>query len=435
MIDKIRSKDFTICVVGLGYVGLHLFMAFARNGFRVIGYDIDQNKIENLRKGRDITREYSDEEVREILEKNVEFTSEPTSIGKADTVHMCVPTLLKNRSEPDLGHIESASRTIGRNLMKGSIVVNESSVYPGATEEVIKPILEKESGLVCGRDFMLGYSPERVNPGDKDHDLGKVVKVISGMDDETMNILAELYGNIVPAGVFRAKSIKTAEMSKLMENIQRDLNISMMNEFSIICRKMGISIGDVIDAAKTKWNFCEYMPGLVGGYCVPVNPIYLLHKSRELGYDPKVIAAGRELNDSMPDYLFEMIEEGLGGSVRGRKVLIMGLGFKKNIKDPRESPSKRLIERLAEEGAELFCYDPMLSREAVKREFGIEPIVNLEGLSGIECIAVLVGHDAFKEILPEKLEAISGDKPLLIDVQSVFEIDKFNKSKILYYKL
>jgi len=329
-------------------------------------------------------------------------------------------------------YIESASRTVGENMKKGATVVLESSVYPGTTEDVMKPILEETSKMVCGRDFYLGYSPERSSPGIKEHNLKTIVKVVSGMDKETTNVLAELYSNVADAGVFKAMNIKTAETAKLIENIQRDLNIAMVNELSIICRKLDIDTRDVVEAAGSKFNFYKYYPGLVGGYCVPINPLYLSYKAKKLGYNSKVITAGREVNDSMPKYLADLIAEKLG---KGGKVLIMGLSFKKNVKDPRESPARFLINELKGKGIEVFCYDPLLRKEDVLNEFGIEQLDDIKGLSGIDAVLLLIGHDIFKNITIKDLKSISKEKPIMIDVQSFYNSREVSEAGFEYIRL
>lgn len=433
MIDRIKSRDVTICVVGLGFVGLPLALEFGKKGFNTIGFDVNKNKIENLNKGVDLSREFEDYELQQILkESDIKLTSNDTEIRDADFIHICVSTLLNSSGEPDLSHIEKASVFIGKNLKKGTTVVLESSAYPGTTEEVIKPILEKESKMVCGRDFKIGYSPERSSPGIKEHNLKTIVKVVSGMDSETTDILAELYSNVAEAGVFKTNNIKVAETAKLMENIQRDLNIAMVNELSIICRKLGIDTRDVIEAAGSKFNFYKYYPGLVGGYCVSVNPVYLSYKAKELGYTPKVITAGRELNDSMPEYVANLVTEKLG---ERDKVLIMGLSFKKDVKDPRESPARFLISELKRKGIDVFCYDPLLKKEDALKEFGVELLDDFKKLSYIDCIVILIGHDIFKGISIKDLKSISSDKPIMIDVQSFFNSQEAQEMDFEYIRL
>ena len=287
-------KDKTVCIAGLGYVGLPLALAFSRH-LKTIGFDVDAGKIRELFQAND--------------NQNIAFTDDPKEIGNADFIIIAVPTPVTKSKDPDLSHIESAARTIGKNLKRGATVVLESTVYPGVTEEILKPILEHESGLICGTDFKVGYSPERINPGDDEHSLERITKIVSGMDRETTEALSSLYGMITT--VYEARDIRTAEAAKVIENIQRDLNIALMNELSLIFAKMGLSTSDVLEAAGTKWNFHRYSPGLVGGHCIPVDPYYLVHKAEELGYHPQVILAGRAINDSMPAHVAGMMIRGL----------------------------------------------------------------------------------------------------------------------------
>ena len=345
-------KHKTICIVGLGYVGLPLAETFS-NHLKTIGFDIDQEKVKRLSESNN--------------EDNIEFTSDPSKIKQADFVLIAVPTPVTKFKEPDLSFVKSAAKTVGKNLKKGAIVVLESTVYPGVTEEIVKPILEEASGLKCGADFKIGYSPERINPGDDEHTLNKITKVVAGMDEETTEILADLYGLIT--NVYKAKDIKTAEAAKVIENIQRDLNIALMNELAIIFHKMGLDTKAVLEAASTKWNFHRYSPGLVGGHCIPVDPYYLVYKAKELGYHPQVILAGRAINDYMPKHVAEMAIKGLnevGKVIKGSKVLIMGLTYKENVPDTRESPVREMVKELKEFGIEVYGYDPLLSREKLE---------------------------------------------------------------------
>ena len=327
--EKQIKNEAVVCVVGLGYVGQPLAEAFSNN-LRVIGFDVDENKIRKL---------------NENNSSNIIYTADPSSIERADFVIITVPTPVTKSKEPDLSYVKSAAKTVGKNLKKGAIVVLESTVYPGVTEEIVKPILEEASGLKCGEDFKIGYSPERINPGDDEHTLNKITKVVAGMDEETTKILAELYGLITT--VYRAKDIRTAEAAKVIENIQRDLNIALMNELAIIFHRMGLDTKAVLEAASTKWNFHRYSPGLVGGHCIPVDPYYLVYKAKELGYHPQVILAGRAINDYMPKHVAEMAIKGLnevGKVIKGSKVLIMGLIYKENVPDTRESPVREIVK-------------------------------------------------------------------------------------------
>ena len=344
--------DEIVCIVGLGYVGLPLAKAFSRH-LKVIGYDVDEEKVKELN--------------GENKDENLRFTMDESKIGEADFVLIAVPTPVTKFKEPDLSFVKSAAKTVGKNLKKGAIVVLESTVYPGVTEEVVKPILEEASGLKCGADFKIGYSSERINPGDDEHTLNKITKVVAGMDEETTEILAELYGLITT--VYRAKDIRTAEAAKVIENIQRDLNIALMNELAIIFHKMGLDTKAVLEAASTKWNFHRYSPGLVGGHCIPVDPYYLVYKAKELGYHPQVILAGRAINDYMPKHVAEMAIKGLnevGKVIKGSKVLIMGLTYKENVPDTRESPVREMVKELKEFGIEVYGCDPLLSREKLE---------------------------------------------------------------------
>ena len=335
-----------VWIVGLGYVGLPLAKAFSRH-FRVTGYDVDEEKVKELN--------------GENEEENLRFTMDESKIREADFVLIAVPTPVTKSKEPDLSFVKSATKTVGKNLKKGAIVVLESTVYPGVTEEIVKPILEEESGMKCGIDFKMGYSPERINPGDEEHALNKITKVVAGMDEETAEIVTELYKNIA-SDVFRAKDIRTAEAAKVIENIQRDLNIALMNELSLIFDRMGLDTKAVLEAAGTKWNFHRYEPGLVGGHCIPVDPYYLVYKATELGYHPQVILAGRAINDSMPKHVALTAIKGLnevGKVIKGSKVLIMGLTYKENVPDTRESPMREMVRELKEFGVDIYGFDPL----------------------------------------------------------------------------
>jgi UDP-N-acetyl-D-galactosamine dehydrogenase len=409
-----------VCIIGLGYVGLPLAEAFA-GSFQVTGYDTDIKKIKTLKENN--------------RQKNLLFTSKAEDISKADFIIICVPTPVTKSKDPDLSYVESAAATAGKHLKKGSTVILESTVYPGVTEEIVKPILEKESGLKCGIDFKIGYSPERVNPGDNQHTLNAITKVVSGMDKETTESIAGLYGKIA-RDVFRAKDIKTAEAAKVIENTQRDLNIALMNELTIIFKKMGLSTSDVLDAAVTKWNFIRFSPGLVGGHCIPVDPYYLVYKARELGYHAQVIPAGRATNDSMAKYIAEMTIKSLNGMdkvIKGSRVLVMGLTYKENVPDIRETPVREIIDELKEFGVEITGYDPLLGN--VAKEFGIKAVKSLKGLNGIDGIILAVAHDAFKTISVNNLKEIVNANPVLIDVRGLFNPAAARKAGFYYWSL
>lgn len=416
MVSKINKEENVVCLVGLGYVGLPLAEMFAQH-FKVIGFDIDEEKIKRL------SSENSD----------LEFTSDPLKIKLSDFVIITVPTPVTRSKEPDLSFIKSAARIVGQNLKEGAVVVLESTVYPGVTEEIVGPILEKESGLIIGRDFKIGYSPERVNPGDKDHTIDKITKIVSGMDEETVNALAELYGSITT--VYKCCDIRTAEAAKVIENVQRDLNIALMNEFALIFYKMGLDTNAVLDAASTKWNFHRYSPGLVGGHCIPVDPYYLVYMAKELGYHPQVILSGRSTNDCMPMHVVNLTIKALnevGRVINGSKVLIMGLTFKENVEDTRESPVKGIIEGLNGFRCDLYGYDPLLSAEEIA-DFGVKVVHNLGDVK-VDCVVITVAHDAFKKIGLDELKAFMEERPILIDVRGLFR-EEAEKSDLVYRSL
>ncbi len=416
----------TVCVLGLGYVGLPLAKAFSKH-IGVIGFDIDEAKIKDLNHGN--------------REEHVKFTANPSELKHADFVLICVPTPVAKSKEPDLKYVKSAVEIVGRNLKKGAIVVLESTVYPGVTEELVAPILEHESGLKCGVDFKIGYSPERINPGDEAHALEKITKIVAGMDEATTEILAELYGLITT--VYKAKDIKTAEAAKVIENIQRDLNIALMNELTLIFHKMGLDTKSVLEAAGTKWNFHRYSPGLVGGHCIPVDPYYLVYKAKELGYHPQVILAGRAINDYMPKHVAEMAIKGLnevGKVIKGSKVLIMGLTYKENVSDTRESPVKEMVKELKEFGIDVYGYDPLLSKEEIKN-FGVKTL-DFSFSTGflfpkkkkcvkMDCVIMAVAHNEFKKMELGDLARRMNDEPVLIDVKGMFNE---NDVKDFYYR-
>jgi len=411
-------KSAVVCIVGLGYVGLPLAKAFSKN-LKVIGFDTDDQKIKQLSQRGSAT---------------LTFTTDSKQIGKADFIIITVPTPVTKSKEPDLSHIIGAARIISQNMKKGSIVILESTVYPGVTEDIVKSLLE-EPGLKCGDDFRLAYSPERINPGDKEHTIDKIAKIVAGMDEKTTEIVAELYRQVTP-NIFKVKDIKTAEAAKVIENVQRDLNIALMNELSLIFEKMGLSTKDVLDAAATKWNFHRYSPGLVGGHCIPVDPYYLVYKAKALGYDPQVILAGRAINDYMPKHVAGVAVKALnnvGKVIKGSRVLIMGLTYKENVADIRETPAKDMIEGLRQYGVETLGYDPQLDN--IEEEFKIEAVLDFEEAPKVDCIIVAVAHDDFQKITLDKLRSIMNDKPILIDVNGLFSREEAVKRGFYYTSL
>jgi UDP-N-acetyl-D-glucosamine/UDP-N-acetyl-D-galactosamine dehydrogenase len=423
---KDRVDKATVCIVGLGYVGLPLVEAFAKK-LKVIGYDINARRVAELSHKFNVS--------------GITFTSDPVKIHQSDFTIICVPTPVTKMKEPDLSLVESAAATVGRNLKRRSVVILESTVYPGVTEEIVGPILERESGLKCGRDFKIAYAPERVNPGDTKHTIDKITKVVSGMDAQTRDLVAELYGRIIP-DIFLARDIQTAEAAKVIENIQRDLNIALMNELSLIFEKLHLDTKDVLDAASTKWNFHRYAPGLVGGHCIPVDPYYLVRRARELGYHSQVISAGRAINDSMAKHVAEMTVRALnevGKVIKGSKVLIIGLTYKENVADTRETPQKHVIEELKEYGIEPVGYDPLLDITEAEKEFGVKMLPSLKPDIKFDGIILAVAHDVFKDDLRgvtlKGLAGVMNRRPVLIDIRRFFDGSEAMKKGFFYRTL
>lgn len=398
-----------VAVVGLGYVGLPLALEFGRTALApVIGFDVKQKRIDELNQGIDSTGELSPEEIKN---SRLQYTTDPQALRGADFIIVAVPTPIDEAKVPDLKYVTSASKLVGQNLWRGSIVVFESTVYPGVTEDVCVPIIEKESGLRCGRDWKIAYSPERINPGDKEHSIDKITKVVSGMDEETLNTVAEVYGLVCKGGVHRATSVKVAEAAKVIENIQRDLNIALINELTIIFRKMGISVYDVLAAAGTKWNFHKYSPGLVGGHCIGVDPYYLTYKAEEIGYHPQVILAGRRVNDGMACYVTQQcIREILQmGKVKSTpRVAIFGLTFKENVSDQRNSKSADVIKEFKRYGFEVFAHDPFVTPEDAQKYFNATGFSSVENMPTVDAALFLLTHDTFYNIsIPTLLSRIT----------------------------
>lgn len=424
-----------ICVVGLGYVGLPLALAFSKH-FRVIGYDKKASRIDELLAGVDTTGEVKKEE---LLKHSVEFTSDEGRISEARFIVVAVPTPVDKLKNPDLSFLKEASKTVGRHLSKGSVVVYESTVYPGATEEVCVPILEKESGLKWKRDFFVGYSPERVNPGDKEHTIEKIVKVVAGDTESTLELIASVYGKVIEAGVYRAPDIRTAEAAKVIENVQRDINIALMNELSVIFHKLGIDTKEVLKAASTKWNFLKFEPGLVGGHCIPVDPYYLAHKSLEAGHVPELILAGRRINENMPYYVAYQTLKLLiksGKRVNSAKVLLMGITFKENVADIRNSKVYELYKELKEFGVEVYVYDPVANQKEVKEEYGIDLLKDLKAHAPYDCILLAVKHSIFLEGFDLSFyKAIMTEPYILVDIKGIYEKDTAIKEGFVYWRL
>ena len=423
-------ENVKVCVVGLGYVGLPLAVAFAEKGFNVIGFDLNQEKINKYLQGIDPTNEVGNEKIRNI--KNLEFTFDEKKISEANFIIVAVPTPVLENKSPDFRPLIGASTIIGRNMKKGSIVVYESTVYPGATEEVCLPILEKESGMKCGIDFKIGYSPERVNPADKVNTLTKIKKITSGMDRDSSDKIAEVYSSIIEAGIHRASSIKVAEAAKVIENSQRDINIAFINELAMIFDRIGIDTLEVLEAAGTKWNFLSYRPGLVGGHCIGVDPYYLADKANELGYHAQVILAGRRINDGMAKFVAEKtIKKLINANIRvkGADILVMGLTFKENCPDLRNSKVNDIILELKEYGVNVHVVDSMADKLEAKKEYGIE-LEEPKNIKNMDAIIIAVGHKEYRDMDIKDLHKYYNgvySKPLLIDVKSIFNKEEAEK--------
>lgn len=409
-----------VAVIGLGYVGLPLVVEFGKH-FRTVGFDITQSKVESCRKGLDPSRELSKSEMDES--PHAVYTADASLLAEADIIVVAVPTPVDNAHIPDFRPLISASASVGRHMKPGAVVVYESTVYPGATEEVCIPVLERESGLTWKKDFFVGYSPERINPGDKEHTLTKILKIVSGDTPETLDKVASLYEAIIVPGVHRASSIKAAEAAKVIENTQRDLNISLMNELSIIFDKLGIDTKEVLEAAGTKWNFLKFEPGLVGGHCIGVDPYYLTHKAEMLGYNPQVILAGRRINDGMGKFIAEQTIKHMiaaGSYVKGARVSVLGLTFKENCGDLRNSKVIDIINELKSYGVEVFVTDPRAEREEAMHEYGVT-LLKWSDLPRSDAIVAAVAHREFAELTMEDVGKKLVKGGAFIDVKAAFD--------------
>lgn len=430
--SQIEKNDLVIVSVGLGYVGLPLALEFSKAGVKVVGFDVKEKRINELKQNIDESNELTTEQ---LAQGSIEFTTDPASIGQGNFVIVAIPTPVDEENKPDLSLIEKASVTVGQNLAKGAIVVYESTVYPGVTEDICVPIIEAESGLKCGQDFFIGYSPERVNPGDKEHTTSKVVKIVSGMNEEVLEKIASVYELVCKAGVHRAPSIKVAEAAKVFENIQRDVNIALANELSLICNRLGIASSDVLAAAGTKWNFLKFHPGLVGGHCVGVDPFYLVAKAEELGYEPQVITAGRRINDYMPEFVAEEVLKSLvtlGREVKNARILVMGLTFKENIRDMRNSKIKITIKKLQEAGSGVIGYDPNLTQEEIMQEFALESTSEIS--HGYDAIIIGAPHKQFYD-LGEKILSLIDRQMVIFDINGILRKQLQGNSNIVYLSL
>jgi len=435
-IEEISNKQAKVAVVGLGYVGLPLAAAFGKQ-VDVIGFEIHLEKVEQLKSGFDATGELTSEDLKNTT---IQYTTDPEDLKSADFIIVTVPTPIDENNNPDLTPMEKASTTIGQNLKKGTIVVYESTVYPGVTEDICVPILEQESGLKCGIDFKVGYSPERINPGDKVHTVDKIIKVVSGMDDETLDTIAQVYELIITAGVHRASSIKVAEAAKVIENTQRDLNIALINELALIFNKLDIPTMDVLAAAGTKWNFLKFTPGLVGGHCIGVDPYYLTHKAEQIGYLPQVILAGRRINDGMGKYVAENTVKQMilsGKIIKGARVLILGLTFKEDVPDIRNTKVVDIVTELKDYGVEVMIHDPLANSAETLHEYGLT-LIDLSNVGKVDAVIYAVSHKAFANMTTQTFVDFCSNgsgRGIVVDVKNTLNRDEIEAAGLSYWSL
>ncbi len=434
LVEDLLNHREKLALVGLGYVGMPIAVAFSKK-VKVIGFDVNKEKVNLYKNGIDPTKEIGD---KGIADCEVEFTADANKLKEAKFIIVAVPTPVNADHTPDLSPVESASRLVGKYMGKGTIVVYESTVYPGVTEDICVPILEQESGLKCGVDFKVGYSPERINPADQVHRLETIVKVVSGMDEETLDTVAKVYELVVEAGVHRAESIKVAEAAKVIENSQRDINIAFMNELSIIFNRMGIDTQSVLKAAGTKWNFLKFYPGLVGGHCIGVDPYYLTHKAEQLGYHSQVILAGRRINDDMGKYVAENIVKSLikaDKTIRNSKVALLGFAFKENCQDTRNTKVIDIVDELREYGIDPIIVDDVADKEEAKKLYNVD-IVPMEKLEQVDVVAVCVQHDIFKGMARGEIDQFfAGDKKILFDLKGMYNRKEYENAGYIYWRL
>lgn len=435
--DKIAERKEKISVVGLGYVGMPIAIAFSQK-VDVIGFDVDAKKIELYLSGIDPTKEVGDNVIKNCT---VDFTNDEARLKEARFHIIAVPTPIRSDKTPDLFAIESASRTVGRNLTKSSVVVYESTVYPGVTEDICIPILEKESGFRCGVDFKVGYSPERINPGDKFHRLETITKIVSGMDEESLEIIARVYELVVNAGVYRVESIRVAEAAKVIENCQRDINIAFMNELSIIFNKLGIDTKSVLEAAGTKWNFLKFTPGLVGGHCIGVDPYYLTYKAEQIGYHSQIILAGRRINDDMGKYVVENVIKSLikaDKSIQKSKVAILGFTFKEGCPDIRNTKVIDIVNELKDYGIDPIIADPVADRHGAYEEYGIN-LVDFNDIQEIDALILAVAHHDFTAMQISDLDKMFkkgiNKHKIIVDVKGILDRKQVEELGYMYWRL
>ena len=436
--EKIKNQEECLSVIGLGYVGMPIAVAFADKGIKVIGFDLNKEKIELYKKGVDPTKEVGDEAIKN---STVEFTADEKQLQKAKFHIVAVPTPVNTDHTPDLSPVIGASEIVGRNLVKGSIVVYESTVYPGVTEDVCIPILEKESGLKCGVHFKVGYSPERINPGDKVHRLENISKIVSGMDKESLEEIKNVYDLVIEVGTYPVSNIKTAEAIKVVENSQRDINIAFMNELAMVFDRMGIDTNEVVDGMNTKWNALGFRPGLVGGHCIGVDPYYFTYQAEKLGYHSQIILNGRIVNDGMGEFVADAAVKqmiSVGQAPKKSKVVVLGLTFKENCPDTRNSKVADIIKRLNEYGIDPIVADPWADENDALKEYGVA-LTSLEEVNNADCVIIAVAHNEFKDMPLEKIKTLfrncdDGEK-VLIDVKGLYTVDELEKSGMKYWRL
>ncbi len=432
--ESLKKRSDRIAIVGLGYVGLPLAVHLSKH-FDVVGFDLNEKRVNELASGQDRTLEVSD---KDLLDVNIDYTSKPEKLKECRLIIVAVPTPIDAYRIPDLGPVRSASATVGENLQKGSCVVFESTVYPGVTDDICVPILEEKSGLTSEVDFFVGYSPERINPGDKIHTLDKIVKIVSGSNKDISKLLADVYGQIVTAGIHQASSIKVAEAAKVIENTQRDLNIALMNELALIFDKIGIDTLEVLEAAGTKWNFLPFRPGLVGGHCIGVDPYYLTFKAESLGYHPEMILAGRRINDGMGKYIAEQTVKMLikeEKQVHGAKVAVLGITFKEDVPDLRNTKVVDIIKELEEYNVQVLVHDPFADKEDAKKYYAID-LQEMNKLNDVDAVIVAVTHTYYKKLdILGIAKLCSGETSIIIDVKGIFSNTSHRDKNICYWRL
>ena len=427
------KEQLIIGIVGLGYVGIPLAVSFSKK-YKVIGFDYNKNKIEQYKNGIDVTNEVGDDEIKA---SSIDFTSDESKLKECDRIIVAVPTPVDENYNPDLYPLQSASEIVGKNLKKDTIVIYESTVYPGLTEEVCMPILEKESNMICGRDFKIAYSPERVNPGDKVHRFENIKKIVSGMDDETLEEVAKLYSSVLKNGVFKAASIKVAEAAKVIENSQRDVNIAFANEIAMMCDTLKIDTNDVLDAACTKWNFLNFRPGLVGGHCIGVDPYYLIQKTKDLGYNSKLLSSARSVNESISNFIVDKLISKLSSKNIDKNkaiVKVLGVTFKENVKDTRNSKVIDIIKGLQRNNIKVIAQDPNVSIEEIEKEYNIT-LEKDNHNQKVDAVIIAVADNEYKELTKEDLLSMLNETKIVFDIKNILNKEELEKVGIDYWRL